>query len=362
MEEEKGLQLELRGDGRIPVISIEAENLAEAVHKTIIACHAYGCRIETPKQKYGMTLGYDADITAVIKNPDAEPKIYFPGIHDDGRGVMQYILEVTHGIHNHWKKCPEHPERWGYTYNERFVDQLPFIFQRIKNDWDKKKGEWGGGKGRPSGRDYQFVTWRAGEDIILEQDDPPCLQRGQIRLLLDKNGDIVLNYLNDWRSRDHLKAWNENIIGQIELMKLFKDKISAMLETEIKLGAYVDRSSSLHLYGLYVDRDNLEGQIERMKKDGYKAKSMSLNDYFMTTSGKNAGGLKGVVAAQMCAEYLGFGINQPEEKLKELGFNIDNFAYPEEWDTWPKSWDAKPDKNKLARVVDLSPLKQLLSF
>lgn len=32
-------QKELRGDGRIPVISVEADCLAEATHKAIIACH-----------------------------------------------------------------------------------------------------------------------------------------------------------------------------------------------------------------------------------------------------------------------------------------------------------------------------------
>jgi thymidylate synthase len=350
-KESDSIQSGLRGYGTIPIISIESENLAEAVHETIIACHDRGCRIETPKQKQGMTLGYDADITVKIKNPDSDPKVYFPGVHDDARGVMQYILEVTHGIHNHWKKCQEHPEWWGYTYNERFVDQLPFIFQRIKKDWTEKIGEWGNGRGRPSGRDYQFTTWRAGEDIILEQDDPPCLQRGQIRLLLNKEGDMVLNYSTDWRSRDLLKAWNENIIGQIELMKLFKDKISDMLQTPIKLGPYIDHCSSLHLYGLYIDRDGLEQKIEQMKKDGYNAKSMGLNDFFVSISGKDAKKLKGVVAAQMCAEYLGHGLNQAESTLQELGYNTDNFAYPKEWDTWPKSWDAEPDIAKLARVL-----------
>ena len=362
MEEgkEKGQQLELRGDGKIPIISIEADNLAEAVHKTIIACHNKGARIETPKQRHGMTLGYDADITASIKNPDAEPKVYFPGMHDDGRGVMQYILEVTHGIHNHWKKCPEHPEWWGYTYNERFVDQLPFIFQRIKADWDAKKGQWHKGKGRPSGRDYQFGIWRAGEDIILEQEDPPCLQRGQIRFLQNSGGEMVMNYLTDWRSRDHLKAWNENIIGQVELMKLLRDKVSSMLGVPIKLGSYIDRSSSLHLYGKYIDEDNLENQIKQMKRDGYEKKSMSLDDYFATYNNKTAKQLKGIIAAQMSAEYLGFGLNQAENTLRDLGYNLDKFQYPRVWDVWPKSWDAEPNRDKLARVVDFTSLKQLL--
>jgi len=335
-------QKELRGDGKLRTISVEADCLAEATHKAIIACHDYGFRVETPKQKKWMTLGYDADITAIIKNPDAEPKVYFPGMHDDGRGVMQYNLEVTHGIHNHWKKNPEHPEWWGYTYNERFNDQIPFILQRIKHDWEEK--------GRISGRDYQFGIWRADEDVILEQEDPPCFQRGQFRFIENSDGEIVMNYSTDWRSRDLLKAWNSNNIPQIELMKLFAKKVSKMLDVPIKLGAYADHSSSLHLYGLYVDRDNLEQQIKQMKRDGWEAKSMSLDDYFQT-GGKTAEQLKRFVYSQSIAEHMGFGLNQSEKTLTDIGIDTNKFPYPAEWDTWPKSWDREPVNGTLPGVA-----------
>src|SRR3989338_6317087 len=232
MVEERG-----RGDGRIPIISVEAENLAEATYKSILAC-------------------YEKDITVRVTHPDTEPSIYAGGMIEDGRGVIQYILEVTHGIHNHWKKSPEHPERWGYTYNERFVDKLPFVFQRIKDDWNKKE--------RITGRDYQFTIWRPGEDIVLEQEDPPCFQRGNLRFVQNEEDKIVLNYITDWRSRDLAKAWNENNKAQIRLQRHFVDKVSDMLQVPISMGAYIDRSSSLHLYGFYFDRDNFGKQIERM--------------------------------------------------------------------------------------------------
>jgi hypothetical protein len=273
-----------------------------------------------------------------VNNPDAEPKLYFPGIHDDARGLMQYVLEVTHGIHNHWKKNAEHPEWWGYTYNERFVDQLPFIFQRIEHDWKDK--------GRISGRDYQFSIWRAGEDIILEQPDAPCFQRGQFRFVEDSDGEIVMSYQTDWRSRDLLKAWNENNLGQIELMKLVAAKVSNMIDRPIKLGAYIDHASSLHLYGLYFDRDGLAHQIEKMRTEGWEAKSMSSDDYF-----GDRVGLKRLIAAQSHAEASGYGLNTSEEQLREKGYALEVFHYPAEWDSWPESWDAKPDPSKLARVI-----------
>ena len=363
--------IELRKDGMLPVIYIEAENLAEATHKAILNCYFFGTRVETPKHKEGGSLGYDADMIIKVHNPDSEPKICYPGIWENARGIVQYILEVTHGIHNHWKKDPNDPndKRWGYTYNERFVDQLPFVFQRIKNDWDTRK--------RITGRDYQFTTWRAGEDIILEQDDPPCLQRGHLRFLQNNKGEIVLNYITDWRSRDLLKAWNENNIAQIELQKLFAAKISDLLGIPIRLGAYIDHSSSLHLYGAYIDdTSNLNAKIKRMIPDiekesirdiilGKKNKkdfennfltimqklSMGLDDYFINETGKDKKGLMRIVAAQSDAEAKGYGTNIPEQQLVELKYDLKNFKYPEEWDSWPKSWDAEPDKTKLARVL-----------
>ncbi|MCX6749070.1 MAG: hypothetical protein NT076_05705 [Candidatus Pacearchaeota archaeon] len=330
----------LRGDGRLPIINVEANCLAEATHKAIVACHDYGARVETPKQQAGMSLGYDADMTIRVRNPDAEPKICRTAIYDDGRGVMQYILEMTHGIHNHWKKNPEHSEWWGYTYNERFVNQIPFILARIKHDLDKK--------GRITGRDYQYGTWRAEEDVVLEQDDPPCLQRGQFRFLTNLRGQIVMNYQTDWRSRDLLKAWNSNNIAQIELMRLFRDKVSAMIQQPIKLGAYIDRSSSLHHYGLYIDKDDLEKTIRMMKKTGWRKNSRRLDDYFQT-SDMNRTELKRLIAAQMVAESQGHGLNQPKATLEQLGFDVSKWIYPKEWDSWPKSWDREADPRILAR-------------
>jgi len=399
----------LKGDGILMPLCVHADNLAEAAHKAIIACYDNGARVKTPKHRQGMSLGYDAPIIIGIRNADAEPKVYFPAMHDSPLGALQYILEVTHGIHNHWKKTPEEPHFWGYTYNERFVDQLPFIFQRIKADWDKKQ--------RITGRDYQFDIWRAGEDIILEQEDPPCFQRGVLRFLKNKNGDVVMNYLTSWRSRDELKAWNQNNTGQIGckevpgLMRLLRDKVSNMLEIPIKLGSYIDYSDSLHLYGLYVDRDNLDKQIQQMRgyKDDedfvriikekrdlqlggpkwkkaldsllkpinqdrlsfwikdqsflnslkevwnsniYKKKSMGLEEYLlMNKYSLDIKGMKKLIAAQMDAETERHGKQKSKEDLIKLGYDIDNFPYPEEWDTWPKSWDAEPDPSKLARIL-----------
>lgn len=222
--------------GCLPSILVEANVLAEAWHEAMVNCYLYGVRVETPKHRLGMALGYDADITVVVHNPQLEPKLHRYSVYDDPRGYYQYILEVTHGIHNHWKKKPGEKDSpyWGYTYNERFTPQIPYMLARIKQDWETK--------GRISGRDYQFGIWRAEEDIVLSQEDPPCWQRSQLRFI-EAEGQLYLNYITDWRSRDLAKAWLENCISQVELQRLFASKVSHMLGVDILCGAYIDHSS-----------------------------------------------------------------------------------------------------------------------
>jgi len=350
MSDNNRLQLDLRRDAKIIPISAIGTNLAEAMRDSVIKSYEAGARVETPKYKMGGTLGYDSDITVTVMNPDDPKVVYSPTMWDSGLGTMQYILEVTHGIHNHWKKSPEHPTRWGYTYNERFVDQIPFVLQRIKYEWNEKKEQWGEGIGRISGRDYQFTIWRPGEDIILEQEDPPCLQRCNLKFLLNNKGEVVMNMLSDWRSRDHYKAQNSNNIAFLRLMELLAMKTSDMLRVPIKLGSYVDHSTSLHLYGDYFDKENLGRTLETIKKHPYEKFARTLDEFLESESGKDSTGLKRIIAAQMDAESKGHGLNQPESRLKDLGYDTANFPYPAEWDSWPKSWDAEPDASKLARV------------
>ena len=135
-------------------------------------------------------------------------------------------------------------------------------------------------------------------------------------------------------------------------MKLFGLKISDVLNIPIKLGSYIDRSSSLHLYGLYVDKDNLEKQIEQMREEGYDSKSCSLDDFYERTTDKNNTGLKRLIAAQSDAEARGYGKQQPEESLRKLSYDVDNFPYPKDWDSWPDSWNVEPDVTKFTRVVE----------
>ena len=333
--------MEKRGNGLLPSLLIEAETLAEGWHKAMIACYEKGARALDPQYQEKSALCYDADVTIRIARPLEEPIRHKFALYDDDRGLMQYILEVTHGIHNHWKRNPNDPNdtRWGYTYNERFSPQIPFVLARIKKDWEKRKDL--------SSRKYTFGIWRPKEDSILEQGDPPCWQRGHLRFLQDDNEEIWLNYITEWRSRDLAKAWLENNIGQTTkygLHKLFADKISTMLEIPIHVGAYIDKSSSLHIYGRYFE-EGMENMIKKMKEDVNKKNFEQIIG--MPLFFEDEKSLKRLISAQDDAEIKGHGKNLPEDRLKKLGYDIKNFPYPSDWNSWPKEWDKKLDKSTL---------------
>ena len=82
----------------------------------------------------------------------------------------------------------------------------------------------------------------------------------------------------------------------------------------------------------------------------YEKLSYSLDDFLMMTEEKDETSLKRIIAAQMDAEAKGHGLNVSEPLLKELGYDLNNYQYPKDWDSWPKEWDTTPDITKLARV------------
>src|SRR3989344_45534 len=96
--------------GHFPSLMVEADTLGEAFHKALIACYESGCRVETPKHKLGVSLGFDSHITINVKYPQKEPILHKFGFVETDIGMIQYILEVTHGIHNLWKKDPNNTE------------------------------------------------------------------------------------------------------------------------------------------------------------------------------------------------------------------------------------------------------------
>ena len=141
-------------------------------------------------------------------------------------------------------------------------------------------------------------------------------------------------------------------------MKLLGAKVSNMLEVPINLGSYIDRSSSLHLYGLYFDRDGLEDKIMDMEESHWSDRTLDSRDYMTMQPDmtdipwpSTIEAQKRLIAAQMQREKETGTMNASRRELVNAGYDLEKFPYPAEWDTWPKSWDAEPDPTKLARVL-----------
>ena len=109
-----------------------------------------------------------------------------------------------------------------------------------------------------------------------ETDDPPCLQRLWFRIVLDAEGNPVLNMNSHWRSRDLYKAWFMNAYALTELQKIVADRISRIINKSVRVARYVDITDSLHIYGSYFEE--VRPEIEKMRKDSFENRSWT-SDY-----------------------------------------------------------------------------------
>ena len=98
-------------------------------------------------------------------------------------------------------------------------------------------------------RRAQGITWMPTADP--KTDDPPCLQRVWCRMFPDEKGQQVLNMDTDWRSRDAFKAAFQNMFALTDLQRVIAERISEKIHEPVKIGPYVDNSSSYHIYGAY---------------------------------------------------------------------------------------------------------------
>ncbi|KKK91481.1 hypothetical protein LCGC14_2712520, partial [marine sediment metagenome] len=115
-------------NGIIPVLSVQAEGLAEMWEKSLLELWKNGCRIRTEydqKDKNGNYINppsVDATLMMTATNPSSEPAIHraFPGGLED---LEEYRQEVVDGIKDHWVGDPNNPDdkRWEYTYHGRLT-------------------------------------------------------------------------------------------------------------------------------------------------------------------------------------------------------------------------------------------------
>jgi thymidylate synthase len=260
------------GDGNIPVLTVYASCLPEAWEKAVLAVWDEGVEIKTEYDKPTDPASKDATVTVIVENPFNEPRIHrnFPGGPEE---LETYRQEVCEGIHDHW--IDPTAGKWTYTYHERLfsycptqdlrdpeaekpfssIDQIDYVTQKCSEAFFTRRA--------------QAITWMPTADPPT--DDPPCLQRLWFRVLVDSDGQPVLNMNSHWRSRDLYKAWFMNVYALTYLQKMVAEGVAEKLGREVKIGRYVDISDSLHIYGSYFSE--VQPEIEKMRDGDYSSRS-----------------------------------------------------------------------------------------
>ena len=260
--------------GNIPTLSITARCLPEAWEKAVLAVWRQGVDIKTEYDKPGDPPSKDATVMITVENPFAEPRIHknFPGGPEE---LEAYRQEVCAGIHDHW--INPKAGKWTYTYHERLfnyrptdnllepeaahslnaVNQINYVVKKCSETFFTRRA--------------QAITWMPTADPAT--DDPPCLQRLWFRVLLDEQGQPVLNMNSHWRSRDLYKAWFMNVYALTDLQRIIAGKIGDKIDRQVKVGRYVDITDSLHIYGSYFIEARPE--LEKMANGNFASRAWS---------------------------------------------------------------------------------------
>jgi thymidylate synthase len=260
--------------GSIPVLTVHASCLPEAWEKAVLSVWDHGVEIKTEYDKPSDPASKDATVVVAVADPFAEPRIHrnFPGGPEE---LETYRQEVCNGIHDHWINPAA--GKWTYTYHERLfsycptgdlrkpdgarpfpaVDQIAYVTQKCSEAFFTRRA--------------QAITWMPTADPLT--DDPPCLQRLWFRVLLDSDGEPVLNMNSHWRSRDLYKAWFMNVFALTHLQRTVAEGVSERISRRVKIGRYVDISDSLHIYGSYFSE--VEPEIEKMRDGDFPSRSWS---------------------------------------------------------------------------------------
>jgi thymidylate synthase len=255
--EEKQVMIESRG---IPVLHVEGITIPEAWENSLLELWEKGCNIPTQYDKKGDPLSRDATMMITILEPLTEPRIHrcFP---TDLQELEVYRQEVVNGIHDHY--IGKGKKGWSYSYHDRLFHYplgIEGFLNQIDNSLIPQLAE------TPFSRRCLAITWVPEHDAY--DTEPPCLQQVWCRILQLENGDLVLNMNTIWRSRDAFKAAFMNIFALTDLQRYIAERISQAIGREVKVGRYVDFSSSYHIYGSYFD--DFQGTLKDFKKRTFR--------------------------------------------------------------------------------------------
>ena len=267
----------------IPVITVQAETIAEAFEKALIGLYERGTRFATQYDKPGDPLSIDCTMNITILDPLKDPMIHkaFPGGIGD---LKEYVLELK-GFKDHWVKNMNVPEdtRWEYTYHGRLAnygvwnelvdgkttETGPFKVPQLDNIINKLSEQ-------PFTRQAQAITWMPNLD--QECYDPPCLQSVWYRVLEDDEGIWWLNSNIRFRSND---AWGANFMNMFGFAMFTKeviaDGIAAKTGKTVKLGRMNWQADSYHIYGKDIQTAK-ERLFDRLATTSFEDRVYNLED------------------------------------------------------------------------------------
>jgi thymidylate synthase len=195
-------------------IFIEADNLTNGYHSALLNLYYDGDIVGCPDYNQ---LQKECSMTITIENPIAEPRIsrLIIGGHYE---LQQYVMEVLDGILDFEIG---QPNKWEYTYHNRYAYQIPFIINELKRNPLSRRA---------------IMNIREFE-VDSTNSDPACMQSIQFFIRENKLHMKVL-----FRSNDLPEAFFFNAFALIRL----QEKIAA--ELGIRVGSYTHRSNSMHCY------------------------------------------------------------------------------------------------------------------
>ena len=219
-------------------INVEAPSLPEAYQALYLRLGEIGSWGQ--KESYAVGKKVDSilecESRVSISNVLREPivSLAFPGVGD----LANYVSDVLLGSKDYVIGAG-----YDYTYHDRIFHrvggpggQIAYVIRKLKDASCSNRA--------------QLTTWIPELDSKI--DGPPCFQRGWFKV-----EDGTLHFETDWRSREFVYAWYENIIGMAGLGMLVRDCLrdysGLELSDEIR---YVDKCNSLHVYER--DHDDFE--------------------------------------------------------------------------------------------------------
>lgn len=243
----------------IPVLRVEANSLAEAYEKALVALYENGIPFKTQYDKPDDPPSLDSTMNITVLDPMSDPMIHkaFPGGIED---LREYVMEVQ-GAKDHWVKNANDPAdtRWEYTYHGRLaaygawrelkdgasvtagpfdIDQIEYVIQKLAD--------------QPYTRQAQMITWMPNLDLSCY--DPPCLQSLWYRIVEDEAGVSWLNCNVRFRSND---AWAASFMNMFGFVQFNNDVIAAGVAARtgktVKPARLNWHADSFHIYGKDVE-------------------------------------------------------------------------------------------------------------